>query len=138
MVPVYSPLALESDQDLRFVIDDQLFFETLMSHLRGVTIQYGSRKKKAQGVREQELIESIQHFDSLASQDERVINVLERKKEELYRMRKEQMKGVLIRAKARWIEEGERPTKYFCGLEKRQYIHQKIHELFRNRWSSNT
>ena len=121
MLPVYSALALNSDRDIQFVIDDQLFFETLMCHLRGVTIQYGSRKKKAQGRHERKLIESIQHFDSLASQDKGVINVLERTKEELYMIRKEKMKGVLVRAKARWIEEGERPTKYFCGLEKRQY-----------------
>ena len=31
------------------------------------------------------------------------------------------MKGVLVRSKSRWIEDGERPTRYFCGLEKRQY-----------------
>ena len=37
-------------------------------------------------------------------------------------LHKEKMKGVIVRAKARWIEEGERLTKYFCGMEKRQYL----------------
>ena len=66
MLPVYSSLALNFDRDIRFVLDDQPFFETLMSNLRGLTIQYGSRKKKTQGMHEQKLIEGMQHLDSLA------------------------------------------------------------------------
>ena len=73
MLSVYSALALNSDQDIRFVIDDQLLFETLMSNLKRVTIQYRSRKKDS-GMHEQKLIESIQHLDRLTLQDERMIN----------------------------------------------------------------
>ena len=47
----------------------------------------------------------------------------------MYIRRKVKMKGVLVRAKARWIEEGERPTRYFCGLEKRQYTKKYISSL---------
>ena len=27
------------------------------------------------------------------------------------------MKGAFIRSKAKWIDEGEKPSKYFCNLE---------------------
>ena len=31
------------------------------------------------------------------------------------------MKGKLVRSRVQWIEEGEKPTKYFCGLESRNF-----------------
>ena len=40
------------------------------------------------------------------------------------------LKGIILRAKAKWIEEGEKPTKYFCMLEKRNYINKTITEIF--------
>ena len=61
------------------------------------------------------------YLDSLASEDETIVQELERIRGELLLIRKEKMKGVLVRSKSRWIEDGERPTGYFCGLEKRQY-----------------
>ena len=39
-------------------------------------------------------------------------------KTELETNRKEKLKGVFIRFKARWVEHGEKPSKYFCSLEK--------------------
>jgi hypothetical protein len=32
------------------------------------------------------------------------------------------MEGHAVRSRARWIVEGEKPTKYFCNLEKRNYL----------------
>ena len=51
---------------------------------------------------------------------------LEKASAELKEFRKKRMEGVLLRAKARWIEFGEAPTRYFCGLEKRQYTQKYI------------
>ena len=47
-------------------------------------------------------------------------------KEELEEIRKEKMKGVIIRTKARWNEDGEKPSKYFCALEKRNYVNKTV------------
>ena len=35
----------------------------------------------------------------------------------------------MFRAKCRWVENGERPTKYFFNLEKRNYNKKTISEL---------
>ena len=35
-----------------------------------------------------------------------------------------------IRSRARWIEEGKKPTKYFCSLESRQYVSKLIPKLY--------
>jgi hypothetical protein len=32
------------------------------------------------------------------------------------------MKGLLVRTRAKWIDDGEKPTKYFLSLEKKNYI----------------
>ena len=47
-LPVYSRASIESDQDIQFSVTDKLFFETLMSHLRGVIVQYSARRKRMQ------------------------------------------------------------------------------------------
>ena len=35
----------------------------------------------------------------------------------------------MIRSKARWVEFGETPTKYFRSLEKRNYVNNTIEKL---------
>ena len=42
------------------------------------------------------------------------------------------MEGVLLRSRARWIADGEKITKYFCGLEKRNYISKQMTKLTLN------
>ena len=121
-LPVYSTSFIESEQDVQFSVDDQLFFETLMCHLRGKIVQYATRKKWELERRERRFVDRIQELENLASPDPNIAWEIEMVKNELCLQRKEKMKGVLVRARGRWIEEGERPTRYFCGLEKRQYL----------------
>ena len=44
-------------------------------------------------------------------------------------LRKEKLEGVIIRARTRWAEEGEKPTKYFCSLESRNFINKTIPKI---------
>ena len=37
-----------------------------------------------------------------------------------------------MRTHAKWIEEGEKPTKYFLALEKRNYINKTVSKLIDN------
>ena len=39
------------------------------------------------------------------------------------------MKGIIIRARARWHEHGEKSTKYFLNLEKRNHIKKHMRKL---------
>lgn len=55
-----------------------------------------------------------------------MINDLERDLEEI---RKYEIKGLLLRSHCKWIEDGEKPTKYFCALEKRNYVNKNISKL---------
>ena len=41
----------------------------------------------------------------------------------------EKGRAAIFRSKCRWVEKGERPTKYFFNLEKRNYTRKTIPEL---------
>ena len=38
--------------------------------------------------------------------------------DDLEQMLKHKTRGEILRCKLKWIEEGEKPSKFFCGLEK--------------------
>ena len=44
-------------------------------------------------------------------------------------IRKERLRGSLILSRSKWIDEGEKPTKYFCYLETRNYVSKIIPRL---------
>lgn len=106
-------------EEIAFNINDQLLFETLLLAIRGTTIAYASQKKKNENNKENKLLKEI---EILEKQTNTNYIKLDEKKEELLKLRKKKMEGVFIRSKAKWIQEGEKPTKYFCNLENRNYV----------------
>lgn len=113
--------------------DPALMWETIKLQCRGKSIQYGSRKKRKRKNKIKSLEKEIndlliiiqenpdRHQDTQARLDE--------VKTELDREVEEETKGHIIRSKARWCEEGEKPNKYFLNLEKRNYNQKTITKL---------
>ena len=58
--------------------------------------------------------------------------LIENKKEELENVRKEKLNGITVRSRVRWAEEGEKPTKYFCSLESRNYVNKTIPKVVKD------
>ena len=83
-----------------------IFIEVLLMEIRSTTISYSSFKKKERDKIEKTLLEDI---ETLESEDNINLKLLEEKKGELENLRKEKMQGHIIRAK--WVEEGEKPSK---------------------------
>ena len=54
------------------------------------------------------------------------VESLDLKKKELETIRKYKMAGARIRSRARWVEEGENPSHYFCNLEPRNFVNKVI------------
>ena len=52
--------------------------------------------------------------------------LLEAKKEELRLLRQQKIEGMIVRSKIKWIQEGERPLKYFCRLKKRNFAQKHL------------
>ena len=89
-----------------------------------MTISYSSFKKREKDQLEKSLIKEIESLEENSTGSDP--SVLEEKQNMLENLRKEKLKGNMIRSKARWVEEGEKPTKYFCHLESRNYLNKTI------------
>ena len=117
--------------EISLMISDQTFLDFLLMKIKSKTISYSCFKKKRMEEDEKRLAKEIEELNR-GELDETNSILLENKKEELVRLREIKMKGVLIRSKARWVEEGEKVSSYFCNLEKRNYTNKRITKLTKN------
>ena len=121
-VPIYNLDNIDNIpiDELQLTITDQLFLDVLLMEIRGKAISYASYKKKEKDAREKYLLKTIKDLENIISEDK--FEQIEILKTELINIRQEKLKGYMLRSKAQYIDEGEKPTKYFCGLEKHNYI----------------
>ena len=82
--------------------------------LRGKSISFSSYKKKTLDKKEKELISSIEYLEgNLASAHLDEIEIL---KEDLHNITKNKMQVFLVRARAKIIEDDEKPTNFSVTL----------------------
>ena len=115
--------------EMHFTISDQLLLDVMLMKIRGKTISYASYKTRKNKEMEERLDKKINELEKNLILTEEQKTELNESKESLTKIREKRMEGVLIRSKARWIEDGEKITKYFCGLEKRNYINKSMNKL---------
>ena len=126
MPPVYNLHNLKSIEHFQPCINDQLFLEIILMEIRSTTLKYSSLKKKSELNEEKQLVEEIQTLELNKADNEETITM---KSERLETLRQNKLAGSLIRARANWIENGEKPTRYFCGLENRHFTNKNIKKL---------
>ena len=109
---------------MQLKINDDLFYETLLMLIRGETVQYSKRKAKQKREKGKHLMAEITRAESRAdsAQSEENISHLNSLKEKLENLRKPFIDGLIVRTRAKWHEEGERPSKYFLSMEKRNAV----------------
>ena len=95
--------------------------------IRSIKILFAKRKAKQKRVEEREL---SQRFSNLQEQlrhnfDNNIKTEMDRVKSKLKRIIANKTQGSMLRSKARWYEFGEKNSKYFYNLEKRN--HKKKH-----------
>ena len=120
-LPVYNLDTIDEipNDELQLTINDQLFLETLLMEIRGKSISYATYKKKLTNKEETELVKKNQTLeDNLVGEN---IPNLEKLKQELCNLREEKLQGFLVRSRANIIENGEKPSQYFCSLESNNY-----------------
>lgn len=64
---------------------------------------------------------------------EQSLITLTEKQKEYEDIRRNRFKGQCIRSKAKWIEEDEKPSKYFINLESRNYTCKKKYQWLKER-----
>lgn len=108
-------------------IDESAFLDILLMEIRGITISYSSYRKRENDKIEKQLISDINELENSTDFD---FSLLEEKQATLETLRKEKLRGHFIRSRAKWIDEGEKPTKYFCHLESRNFLNKIIKKVF--------
>lgn len=128
-LPVYNLENIDTipNEEIQFIINDQLFLETLLMELRGTSISFSSYKKKQKDQKEMELIQNIKTIEANLTKEKQ--DELEDLKSDLEKLRHEKMKGYVIRSRAQWIEEGEKPSKFFCSLENKNFVNKTMYKL---------
>ena len=51
------------------------------------------------------------------------------KRAELESIRSKKLKGQLVRSRLQWLQDGEKPSKYFSNLEKKNFIEKTIRKV---------
>lgn len=120
--------------DIYFTISDQLFLETLLMEIRGKSISCSAWKKKQATQQELRLSNRIQDLENQFNEDQNSFSAeateeLKNTKSELEELRKLKIQGSILRSKAKWIDQGEKPTQYFFSLEKQNYTSKLIPKL---------
>lgn len=116
-----------------YTICDKTLFEVLKMEIRGKTIGYSVAKKKRLNKEENDLDENIDKLHAAYTKDPSEINLtnLANAQNSLKILREKKIDGLIARAKARWHLEGERNSKYFCQLEKKNFTEKTVQQLIK-------
>ena len=109
------------------IINKQLFLDMLLLEIRGTSISFSVALKRKEREREKELEMLL-----VTLQNENIENNFDKMqdlKKELKDIRDNKLKGMLVRSRARWVEEGEKASRYFCNLENRNFVSKRISSL---------
>ena len=107
--------------------DNRTTWEWIKYNIRAHAIQYSKRRAKKKSDKEKCFQNEYTQASKLYESDpgDSNANLFHAAKEKLELFYQEKTKGIIIRARARWYEHGEKSTKYFLNLEKRN--HRKKH-----------
>ena len=115
--------------DLTLTINDQLFLDVLLMKIRSKTISFASYKKRKFEESEKKLLIDIDLLEKKIGLNQFEEDLLKAKQEELANIRDFRLRGMLLRSRARWVEDGEKVSSYFCNLEKRHFVDKSINKI---------
>ena len=120
----------------REVEDARLRWELIKMELRGISIPYAKNKARATRLYIENLEKRLAELDATilnhtGSQMDLLseLSALEKLKKELQHWYDKKGEGAMFRSKLRWVEQGEKPTKYFFNLEAKNFVQKNIVEL---------
>ena len=111
---------------MQFDIEESLFIEVLFMEIMGVSISYSSYVKRERNRQKNSLLKDL---EDLESQEPLDLEMIEVKIESLEHLGKKKLQGHVIRSRGQWVEEGGKPTKYFCNLETKFFLNKTIKKV---------
>ena len=114
------------------VEDLELKWDLIKMEIRGFTIKYSKIKMKKREREElllQKKANKLLHDSEKNHCDKKILNELYATNLRLKEIMHQRTKGAILRSKARWHEHGERNTRYFFNLEKRNHTRKTVTKL---------
>ena len=95
-------------------------WDTIKFQIKDLAIRYGSKKKREKGQKKDSLLKEIEKLkkDNDLMKKDNLRNRLFEAETQLNEIISSEIRGSMTRSRAQWVEQGERSTKYFFGLEK--------------------
>jgi exonuclease III len=114
---------IKETADINQSADSVLLWDTIKLQVRGQSIKYSSRKKRSKNNILAALQRRLNHLELRYNKnpDGEIKTDIDLVNEDINKIIEEQARGAIIRSKTMWYEEGEKPTKYFLNLEKRNF-----------------
>ena len=124
----------------REVHDKRLFWELIKMEIRSLTIPYSKNKARQNRLKESNILKRIEELDVLICNSNNLqaidseLNEYERLKRDLQRHYESKGESAIFRSKVRWTQQGEtetgeKPTKYFFNLEKKNFNQRVIAKI---------
>ena len=122
----------ETLQEVHYTIDKQLLFETLLFEIRGDTIKYSAEQKRNKNAERKLILHNLEEAEKESDKDpsnEAKRDRLDDCKQTANDFERKEAEGAATRARADWKLNGEKPTKFFCALEKHNNLQKYIPRL---------
>ena len=117
-------IELIDNENFQATINPQLFFEMILLEIRSNTIAFSSALIREEKNVVKDLEKEIANLDKADPIEN--FEIIQEKQRELTKIREKKLEGTMIRARARWVEQGEKPSSYFCSLENRNFVSKRM------------
>ena len=118
--------------DAKDLSDNRAYWDCLKFKIKTSSITYSNKLAQERKKREEE--HHFKYQDALNKFQENPSEItrleMDKFKNELETLYDERVEGIAVRARARWHEYGEKSSKYFLNLEKRNNIKKHVRKLY--------
>ena len=115
--------------------DDRSVWDWIKYNIRAHACRHSKKRSKERGKKELSLQYELNKAKQASEKNpcDSLTSRYHEARENLEAFYEEKTKGIIIRARARWHEHGEKSTKYFLNLEKRNHVKKK-HMKILHKW----
>ena len=112
-------------------IDPITKWELIKMRISEKAIEYSRNKARQRGQYTQKLRSKIKQLEYAlqAKYSESQVKELQKAQQDLEDFYQKKANSVIFRSRAKWVEDGEKSTKYFFNLEKANYRYKTVHQL---------
>ncbi len=123
-------LIRQCKDEYRDIPDKGLVWEMCKMRIRSETIPYCVKKKKERTELKSSLESELKNLETMMNEQRpEIIDQYNITKKELTDIEIHEANGSIFRSKAKWSEDGEKNSKFFMNLEKRNFVNKLITQL---------